>query len=76
MDRADLKHYPSLKSYIQKGLVMIEQLHELADKHIYLVDVCGGKMWYNDATKQYAWDIDEMAEGYSALNKLAICYGI
>lgn len=55
---------------------MIEQLHELAEKHIHLVDVCGGKMWYNDATKQYAWDIDEMAEGYSALNKLAICYGI
>lgn len=55
---------------------MIKQLHELAEKHIHLVDVCGGKMWYNDVTKQYAWDINEMVEGYSELNKLAICYGI
>lgn len=55
---------------------MIEQLHELSEKHIHLVDVWGGKMWYNDVTKQYAWDINEMVEGYSELNKLAICYGI
>ena len=55
---------------------MIEKLHELSEKQIYLVDVCGGKMWYNANNGQYSWNINDFIKGYSKLNKLAICYGL
>lgn len=53
-----------------------ELLRELSEKEIYLVDVWGGKMWYNLATSQYSWDINDFIKGYSQLNRLAICYGV
>lgn len=53
----------------------LEQLHELAENHISLVDVWGGKMWYNDETGKYTWDLNELIQGFSNLNRLAICYG-
>ena len=54
---------------------MIELLKELSTHQIYLVDVEGGKMWYNSSTKKYSWDVNEFIEGYSRLNNLAVCYG-
>ena len=55
---------------------MIEKLYELSEKHIYLVDVWGGKMWYNGNNGQYSWNINDFIKGYSKLNKLATCYGL
>ena len=55
---------------------MIEKLHELSERQIYLVDVWGGEMWYNGNNGQYAWNIDDFIEGYSELNDLAICFGL
>ena len=55
---------------------MIEKLHELSEKQIYLVDVWGGKMWYNGNNGQYSWNINDFIKGYSKLNKLATCYGL
>lgn len=55
---------------------MIEKLHELSEKQIYLVDVSGGKMWYNGNNGRYSWNINDFIKGYSKLNKLAICYGL
>lgn len=54
---------------------MIELLKELSTRQIYLVDVVGGKMWYNEETKKYSWDVNEFIKGYSQLNRLAVCYG-
>ena len=47
---------------------MNKKLRELAEKHIYLVDVFGGKMWYNENSQRYSWHIDDFVEGYSELN--------
>ena len=53
----------------------IELLKELSTHQIYLVDVVGGKMWYNEETKKYSWDVNEFIKGYSQLNRLAVCFG-
>ena len=55
---------------------MIEKLQELSEKNIYLVDVWGGKMWYNGNNGQYSRNINDFIQGYSKLNKLATCYGL
>ena len=55
---------------------MIEKLHELSEKKIYLVDVWGGKMWYNGNNGRYSWNINDFIKGYSNLNKFATCYGL
>lgn len=59
----------------KKRKTIAESMLELGKNHIYLVDVWGGKMWYNEETKQYSWDINDFIVGYSRLNEFAICYG-
>ena len=63
------------KKMNKKRKDIAEQIIELGKNHIYLVDVWGGKMWYNEETKQYSWDVNEFIKGYSRLNELAVCYG-